>query len=297
MVEEVELRAPGPDEVEVEVRFAGINPVDYYVAQGRVAPDTPLPRTLGSEGSGVVAGREVLIAGGGLGAGRDGVWAQAAVVPASSVHELPPGVELPAAAAMGVAGLTAFMCVREVAAVTAEDRVLVLGASGGTGSMIISLARSVGATVWGQTGSAAKAAMIEWLGAEHVVVSGPDGLADELASLAPTVVFDPLGDGFVRPILDAAALGARIVSFGTSAGPEVQFNLQTLYRKGISLLGYAGMLVSPEDRRRGLAAALEALRVGELKVVIDEELPLEEINEAFRRLLERRVRGNLLLAL
>ena len=297
VVEEVELPDPGPDEVEVEVRFAGVNPVDYYVAQGRVAAETPLPRTLGSEGSGVVAGREVLIAGGGLGAARDGVWASAAVVPESSVHELPPGVELPAAAAMGVAGLTAYMCVREVAAVAAEDRVLVLGASGGTGSMIVSLARSAGATVWGQTGSAAKAAMIESLGAQRVVVSGPEGLGDELASLEPTVVFDPLGDGFVRPILDAAAPGARIVSFGTSAGPEVQFNLQTLYRKGISLLGYAGMRVSGEDRRRGLVAALEALRAGELRVVVDEELPLDHVNEAFARILERRVQGNLLLAL
>src|SRR5437763_4174676 len=94
-VEEVELPEPGPDEVLVELRYAGINPVDRYMAEGRVAPDGPLPRTLGSEGSGVLGGQEVLIAGGGLGAGRDGVWAQAAVVPASSVLELPPGVELP----------------------------------------------------------------------------------------------------------------------------------------------------------------------------------------------------------
>jgi NADPH:quinone reductase-like Zn-dependent oxidoreductase len=128
-------------------------------------------------------------------------------------------------------------------------------------------------------------------------VSSPNGLADELASLTPTVVFDPLGDGFVRPILEAAAPHARIVSFGTSAGAEVEFNLQTLYRKGISILGYAGMLVSAEDRRRGLAAALEALARGELRVAIDEELPLDEVNEAFRRLVERRVQGNLLLAL
>ena len=97
------------------------------------------------------------MAGEGLGAARDGVWAQAAVVPRLAVVELPEGVAPRAAAAMGIAGLTALNCVRHVAAVTAEDRVVVLGASGGVGSMIVSLARSAGATVWGQTGSAAKA--------------------------------------------------------------------------------------------------------------------------------------------
>jgi NADPH:quinone reductase len=296
-VEEVELPEPGPDELRVEVRFAGINPVDRYMAEGRVAPDGPLPRTLGSEGSGLLGGREVLIAGGGLGAGRDGVWAQAAVVPESSILEVPPGVKLSDAAAMGVAGLTAYNVVHDLARVSAEDRVLVLGASGGVGSMIVSLARAAGATVWGQTGSAEKVSGIERQGAEKVIVAGAEELAGELASLEPTVVFDPLGDGFFKPVVEAVVPGARIVSFGTSAGPEVQFNLQTLYRKGLSLLGYGGMLVGTEERRRGLVAALESVRAGDLRVVVDETLALEEVNEAFRRLVERRVQGNLLLAL
>lgn len=267
------------------------------MAEGRVAPDGPLPRTLGSEGSGLLDGRPVLISGGGLGAGRDGVWAQAAIVPKSSVHEVPEGVELTDAAAMGVAGLTAWNVVHDLARVTAEDRVLVLGASGGVGTMIVSLARAAGATVWGQTGSEDKVAGIERLGADRVIVAGPEELAGELAELEPTVAFDPLGGGFLRPVVDSVVAAGRIVSFGTSAGAEVQFNLQTLYRKGISLLGYGGMRVTTEARRRGLAAALQALKSGALQVVVDEVLPLEDVDEAFQRLLERRVQGNLVLAL
>jgi NADPH2:quinone reductase len=297
VVEEVELPEPGPDEVLVELRFGGINPVDRYMAEGRVAPDGPLPRTLGSEGSGLLDGRPVLISGGGLGAGRDGVWAEAAVVPRSSVHEVPAGVELRDVAAMGVAGLTAYNVVHDLARVTADDRVLVLGASGGVGTMIVSLAHAAGATVWGQTGSEDKVAGIERLGADRVIVAGPEELAGELAELEPSVVFDPLGDGFLGPVVDSVVPAGRIVSFGTSAGPDVHFNLQTLYRKGVSLLGYGGMLVSTEARRRGLAEALQALKAGDLQVVVDEALPLEEINEALQRLLERRVQGNLLLAL
>jgi NADPH2:quinone reductase len=136
-------------------------------------------------------------------------------------------------------------------------------------------------------------ALIEDLGADRVIVDELDAL-DELA---PTAVFDPLGDGYLRPAIEAAAPGARIISYGTSAGPEVQFNLQTLYRKGMSLLGYAGMRVGDDERRRGLHEALQAVAAGDLRVVIDDVLPLEGVNEAFQRLVERRVRGNLLLAL
>jgi NADPH:quinone reductase len=297
VVEEVELRDPGPDEVLVELQFGGVNPVDRYGAEGRVAPDGPRPRTMGAEASGTVDGRRVLVAGGGLGARCDGVWAQAAVVPAASVFELPDGVELQDAAAMGIAGLTAYNVVRHLARVEAEDRVLVLGASGGVGTMIVSLVKAAGATVWGQTGSEDKISVIEELGGDRAVLAGPDELRGALTDFAPTVVFDPLGGGFLPAAIEAAAPRARIVSFGTSAGPEVELNVQTLYRKGLSLLGYAGLILSDQERRRGLEAALKALAAGELRVLIGDVLPLAQVNDAFQRLIDRQVQGKLVLAL
>jgi NADPH2:quinone reductase len=296
IVESVELPEPGDGEVLVELEFGGVNPIDMYLAQGRVAPDAPLPRTAGGEAAGKADGRPVLVGGGGLGTARDGVWAQAAVVPKGAVVELPDGVEMRDAAAMGIAGLTAWNVVHDIGRVAPDDRALVLGASGGVGTMIVSLCHSLGAQVRGQTGHPAKAALIERLGAEPVV-AGPGELAGGLDGFEPTIVFDPLGDGFVRPVIDALVPGGRLVSFGTSAGPEVEFNLQTLYRKGLSLLGYAGMLVTPEMRRRGLEAVLVALRDGDLEVVIDSVLPLAEVNDTFERLTDRSVSGNLLLDL
>ena len=156
VVEPVELAAPGPDEVRVELEFGGVNPIDTYTAQGRVGADGPLPRTLGGEAAGTAGGRAVLVSGGGLGAVRDGVWAQVAVVPVHAVTAIPAGVSTQHAGAMGIAGLTALKVVRDLARVTGEDRVLVLGASGGVGSMIVSLARAAGAIVWGQTRSEQK---------------------------------------------------------------------------------------------------------------------------------------------
>jgi NADPH:quinone reductase len=198
---------------------------------------------------------------------------------------------------MGIAGLTALNCVRGLAAVTAEDRVVVLGASGGVGSMIVSLARAAGATVWGQTGSADKAAAITEDGADRVLVGGPADIAADIARFEPTVAFDPLGDGFVAPLVAAISPRGRIVSFGVSAGAEVTFNLQLLYRKAVSLLGYGGIILTRDERRPGLQAALEAVRAGELKVRVDSVLALDDVNEAFQRLTERRVQGKLLLDL
>jgi NADPH:quinone reductase len=296
-IEPVEPPQPSDGEVLVQLAFGGVNPVDRYVAEGRVAPDGPLPRTLGGEASGWLNGLPVLVFGDGLGAARDGVWAEAAVVPMTAVFELPDGVDLRDAAAMGVAGLTAWNVVHGVAHVTGEDRVLVLGASGGVGSMIVSLAAAAGATVWGQTGSEDKASLVREQGAEVAVVAGPDQLADALSDYQPTVVFDPLGDGFVAPAISAITPRGRYVAFGTSAGAEVTFNLQTLYRKAVALLGYGGLQLRQDERRLGLERALAALRDGELRVHIDEALPLEQVNEAFARITQRRVQGKLLLQL
>jgi NADPH2:quinone reductase len=297
VVREITLPEPGDGELRVELEFGGINPVDGYIAQGRVSPDGPLPRTLGGEASGTVDGRPVLVTGEGLGARRDGVWAQAAVVPVEAVIPLPAGVSNRDAAAMGIAGLTAYNVVHDLARVTNQDRVLVLGASGGVGSLIVSLAHAVGATVWGQTGAAAKADFIVRQGADRSVVAGPHQIGEPARELEPTVVFDPLGDGFVAPVLEAMPVASRFVSFGTSAGPQVSFNMQTLYRGSISLLGYGGLQLRREQRRPGLEAALRALAAGSIRVSIDAVLPLGEVNVAFERLAERRVRGNLLLDL
>jgi NADPH2:quinone reductase len=297
VVETIELGAPAQDEVRVELQFGGVNPVDGYTAAGRVNPDGPLPRTLGAEAAGTAGGRSVLVAGESLGGSRDGVWATAANVPAAALVPIPEEVSPGAAAAMGIAGLTALNCVRSLAQVTADDRVLVLGASGGVGSMIVSLAAAAGATVWGQTGSEHKAASISDSGADRVLVAGPEDLAEPLSDFGPTVVFDPLGGDFVAPAISALAHRGRFVSLGVSAGAQVSFNMQELYRKMVTLFGYGGMQLRRDERRAGLESSLQALRAGELKVRIDEVLPLEAINEAFTRIVERRVEGKLLLDL
>lgn len=296
-VQEVVLPEPGPDEVRVELAYGGVNPIDRYVAAGLVAPDAPLPRTLGSEATGRSGGRPVLVAGAGMGTARDGVWASEAVVPSSAVLPLPDGVSLEAAAAMGIAGLTAWQ-VLELVQLTADDRVLVLGASGGVGHLVVSLAAAAGAQVCGQTGDEGKAEFLRGQGADQVVVV-PDaaGLAEAVGDLRPTVVVDPLGGAYTDAALAVLEPRGRLGLFGTSAGPRAEVHLQGLYRKAATVYGFSALQLTPTERTDGLNAALQALADGRMRVVVDHVLPLAEVAEAFRLLVDRELTGKVLLDL
>ncbi len=297
VVEDVDLASPGEGDLVVEMAYGGVNPIDRYHALGRVAPELPLPRTLGSEGVGKIDGRWVVVHGHGVGSRRPGVWSRTAVVPGAATVDVPGGVEPLAAAAMGVAGVTAWRTVTDLGRVEAGDRVLVLGASGGVGSMIVSLVHALGATVWGQTGNDEKAAWLRAHGADHVVVADEDALARALVELAPTVVFDALGGGFTGAAIEALEPRGRLVLYGTSAGPTGTVPLQQVYRKGLTVLGYGGLIEPADAMARGIAGALRAVADGRLQVTVDRVLPLAEVNDAFDRLAGRQVQGKLLLDL
>ena len=294
-VEELELGEPGEQEAILEVAYSGVNPVDMYGALGLVAPEAPVPRTLGTEGAGTVDGRRVMVRGYGLGAIRDGLWATAAIVPRGALIDVPDGVDLRAAAAMGVAGVTAWRTVTEVAQVRADDTVLVLGAKGGVGSIVVSLARDIGATVVGQTGEAENHDWIRAQGADYVVVADADGLADALSDLRPTVVFDALSGGFTGAAVEVLQPYGRLVLYGASAGPEGLMPLRTLYRKSLTILSYAGLMASDEDLAAAIRQALPAVAAGRMTVPVDSAIPLRQANDAFERIRQRSVRGKLVL--
>jgi len=296
-VESIEIGEPDGDEVLVDMWWGSVNPVDRYAAMGLTAQDGPVPRTLGTEGAGIAGGTKVLVHGAGVGTRRDGIWASAAVVPSRALTEVPDGVELSQAATIGVAGATAWRVVTELARVTAEDRILVLGASGGVGSMIVSLSSSIGATLWAQTAHDENREWMAELGADQVVVADADDLETECGDLSPTVVFDPLGDGYTGRAVSLCASRARIVLFGTSAGSSGELPLQALYRKGLTIYGYAGLIASEESLANAKRQALQAVAAGDMRVSIGATFPLSQVNDAFEQLAGRSVKGKVLLDL
>jgi NADPH2:quinone reductase len=296
VLDDVDEPRPEPGERVVDIEYAGVDPLDVWLATGRTRPDLPLPWIPGTEATGRVDGRRVLVWGHGLGVRRPGLYAERAAVPEDALLPLPDGVDPVQVAAVPVAGRTAWRLVHDVARVQGGETVLVLGASGGVGSLILQLARRAGATAYGQTGSPAKAGWIRDQGAEDVLVCGPDELAGLAGALRPQVVFDPLGDGFTAAAVEALAPHGRVAIFGASAGDRADVNVRAVYSRGLSILSYAGLLEPEREIRPVLEKVVEALAQGRLHVPIDDVIPLEQGAEAHRRILQRAVRGKLVLS-
>jgi NADPH:quinone reductase-like Zn-dependent oxidoreductase len=83
--------------------------------------------------------------------------------------------------------------------------------------------------------------------------------------------------------------------FGASAGPDGQVPLESLYRKGITVFGYAGLLESDEVMTAAISEALRAAAAGQFSVPVSETVPLTQVNEAFKRIEGRQARGKVVL--
>jgi NADPH:quinone reductase len=295
-IDEIDDPVPANDEVVVDIAYASVNPLDIWVSRG--APGVAaanLPWIPGTEAGGHLDGRAVLVRGSGLGVSRHGLYRERAAVPSSAVHELPAGIDLAQAAGMPVVGVTAWHALHTCAQITPDDRVLVLGASGGVGSVAVQLAAAAGATVWGQTGNAANVAAIAEDGAAEVLVTDAAGLTEAASAYAPTVVLDPLGGEFPDHAIAAMADRGRLVVYGASADPSVTINWRQMYRKAINILGYSGLIGTPEGEAQVFDELFAAMSAGKLRVRLADVLPLSQAAEAHAMILERRAGGKLVL--
>lgn len=224
---------PRADEVLVRVRAAGVNPADRKVRSGhaRLFGDPPL--TLGHEFSGVVAGTgdEVY----GWVTPPRGAHAEYVVVPETAIAAKPVSVDHVHAAALPIAGLTAWQAMVRVAQVRAGQRVLVHGAAGGVGHIAVQIAKARGAHVIGMA-RAAKHDFVRGLGADEVVadfthlrdvdvvldtVSGDMGLRSLVTLTAGGLLIDVVGIGFDRTAVRerAAEMGLRFVEHNLEPAP------------------------------------------------------------------------------
>ena len=280
-------------ELLVELVYAAVNPLDVWTCNGNFGAVTPLPHTPGAEGLGMIGPVTVLVNGGGIGISRQGTYAQRISVPATAVTEVPDDIDAKQAATMGVAGVTAWRCVHDKASVSANDLVLVTGATGGVGSLAVQLAVAAGATVFGQTSSESKTDSIEKIGATPILSADGAGLAKALAGRAPTDVIDGLGGDFVPAAIELLAPNGRLVNYGTSASTAAMLDMRVLYRKGITVFGYTGLLAL--DVKPTFDALFAAMRSGALVSSIDDVLPLADASAAHQRILSKQVGGKLLL--
>lgn len=295
-LDEVPDPQPGPGELLVDLAFASVNPLDVWITQGSVgAAAANLPWTPGSEATGHVDGRPVLVRGGGLGVARPGLFCSRVAVQEAWLLPIGDELDLAQVAAMPVAGITAWQSLHKRAHVQADDRVLVLGASGGVGAMAVQIAKAAGATVWGQTGSAAKVDGITANGADNVIVTAADGLEAAAQGFEPTVILEALGGPYTDAAVGAIAARGRLVVYGTSNDERVNINLRRLYRKAVNLLGYSGLVETADEQRECLSSLLSMMAAGTLHVPIGDVLPLAGAAEAMARILSRGVEGKIVL--
>ena len=286
-VVDVPAPVPGPGQLLIRVKDAGINPGEAKIREGLLHERWPatFPSGQGSDLAGIV--EQVGEAVDGWAAGDEVIGftdnrasqAELVVVEAEDVTARPAGVPWPVAGALFVAGTTAYAAVRAVSA-SSGDTVVVAGAAGGVGSITVQLAILAGATVIGLA-SEANHAWLKGLGV--VPVSYGDGVAERIAAAASGGVdaLIDLAGGYVQLALDLGVEPERvdtIVDFG--AGEK--YGVKT---EGTAAAANAGVL----------AELAKLIDEGRLDVPIARVYPLEQVREAFRELEQGHTRGKIVL--
>ncbi len=283
---------PGPGEVRVDVRAIGVNPVDYKSYSGAFGADpAQLPRRIGSEAAGVVGavGPDVSTVSVGdevIAFRAPGAYAEQLVVPVEALTPKPDSASWESAAGLMLTGVTAVHTL-VAADVGPGDTVLVHGAAGGVGLMVVQLAVARRATVIGTAGES-KHQLLRSLGA-HPVVYG-DGLADRVRRAAPSGIdaaIDLVGtDEAVDTSLELVRLRSRIVSIAAfGRGGD-----------GIRLLGGGPGAESGDELRAASRAMLaDAVGSGTLEVFVERTFPLAHAADAHRLLAGGHVTGKLIL--
>jgi NADPH:quinone reductase-like Zn-dependent oxidoreductase len=286
-VVEVDRPVPGPGQVLVRVKAAGINPGEASIRKGLFADRWPstFPSGQGSDLAGVVEevgegvvdvtlGAEVIAF-----THERASQAELVVVEAGDLTRRPEGVSWEAAGALFVAGTTAYAAVRAVEP-GEGDTVVVSGAAGGVGSLAVQLARDAGATVIGLAGEANH----DWLSGHGVIpVAYGEGVADRIRAVAPRVdaFIDTFGDGYVDLALELGVQPDRIDTIIDFAAVE---------KHGVKADGnMAGASAAVLAELAGLIAD------GRLEVPIAKVYPLAEVRDAYRELERRHTRGKIVL--
>lgn len=290
--EQVARPEPAAGEVLVEVHAATVNRTDLFHRAGRFFIQKPLPHILGMDVAGVVArvgpavagweaGDRVVATFEALGRERDGAYAEFTTVPADQLRRVPDGLDLVAAASVGLAFTTAWVALRRRARLTADDRLAVTAAASGVGTSALQIGRGLGARTVALT-DPDKADRLRHLadvvvdrtatdlGAQVRVATGGDG---------PTVVLELVGRATLRSSVSMLAPWGRVVCVGTLSGDLAELDVMELLMKNGSVLGSFGA-VTPQEH----AEILDRFADGSFQPVVDRVEPLSRARAAHEHL-------------
>jgi len=307
---------PREGQVIVELKAAALNRRDYWITQG-LYPGIKTPVVLGSDGSGVVTrtgrgvseswvGREVILYPGidwgdkpsaqgrafrVIGMPDDGTFATSVAVPANLLYPKPPHLNWQEAAALPLAGVTAYRAACVQGAVQADQRVLVTGVGGGVATFALQFAVATGADVWVTSSSPRKIQHAVSLGAKGGFDYRNAGWHRELVKLSGPLdlIVDSAGGPGYANLVEVAAPGGRIVNYGATAGKPPELDLFKVFWKQLHLIG--STLGSPHD----FEAMLDFVNHHRIRPIIDHVFPLDDANIAVASMADSPQFGKLVL--
>lgn len=316
-LEEVPDPQPGPGEVVVRLHAAALNHRDVFIVQ-KLYPNIKLPAILGSDGAGVVSavgegvsaellGQEVVVNPSLewgddertqgpkyriLGMPEEGTFAEFIKVPAENVNPKPAHLSFAEAAALPLAGLTAYRAVVTRAQVKTGETVLVTGIGGGVATFALQIAKALGARVFVTSGSDEKLARAQSLGADGGVNYKTADWGKQLVALTgggPDVVIDSAGGDALETSARILKQAGRIVFYGATTGLAKNLDLYRLFFKQATLMG--STMGSPRE----FAALLDLYAKEQIHPVVDQVFPLAEAAAAHRHMEEAGQCGKIVL--
>lgn len=306
---------PGPREILLQVHAAGLNPVDFKTVHGALKPVIPyrLPFVPGNECAGTVVAVGAAVRRFKVGdavfarmaKAAAGAFAERVVVEEGLAAHTPAALDFIEAAAVPLAGLTAWQALFERARLRAGERVLIHAGAGGVGSMAIQLAKAHGAWV-AATASAAKHDLLRELGADQVIDYRRERFEEVLSPV--DVVFDTIAGDTRRRSYRVLKRGGRMVSIAglPDAAEAKRLGLRPALRLVLALAGlpdrmraawagvsYSYLFMEPSGEQ--LAELARLIDAGSLRPVLDRTYPLTETAAAMAYLEQGHAQGKVVL--
>jgi NADPH2:quinone reductase len=308
-VVELPMPIPGPGQVLIRIRVAGINFFETLVRQNRYAVTPKLPIVLGVEAAGVIEslgegvdpdliGRRVAAPLFAVGRPTGG-YAEYLSVSAADVVAIPDGLSFEHAAALLVQGLTAVLLMRQTS--LQGKTIAVTAAAGGVGSLLIQLAKRAGAKlVIALAGTPKKLEVAQSLGADLAFNYQDQGWIDHVKDATGgkgiAIIFDSVGGPITRGCLNALAPLGELVFAALNRCQLTARDLEAIFNQNQSIKGFALLpLLSAVRLQDELSRLFDLARAGTLKVLIGGRYPLEHAAEAHQALENRLTTGKIVL--
>lgn len=299
---------PGPGEIRIAQKAAGLNFIDVYQRSGLYK--LPLPLALGMEAAGVVeaVGEGVTHLKPGdraaYAAHPPGAYAEARVMPAAQVCKLPQAISYEEGAAMMLKGLTVDYLFNRTTPISKGDWVLFHAAAGGVGQIACQWARSEGVNLIATAGTDEKCRLALDLGAVDAINYRNGDFAPKVREITGgkgvQVVMDSVGKDTFEGSLNSLAPFGMMISFGNASGPVPPFDLLQLAAKGSLKITRPMLFAHTADPAvcQEMAARLFAkVASGAVKINISQRFPLDRVADAHRALEARATTGSTILTL